>query len=140
VSGVVRILNKKNKDMLEGKFKKSHLQNVRNGKWKEFSRQAVLIAEGHYIQDLKQGLWKQYYETGELLIEEEYERGILHGRYAAYHLNGNVMSEGQYIHGKREGHFDIYDERGLRTRRLFFSNNLLIETIEREGQFTTTTH
>lgn len=100
---------------------------AKNGKWKEFNNQAVLVAEGCYQDDLKHGLWRQYYETGELLIEETYEHGILHGRYASYHLNGRLLSEGDYQHGKREGFFIAYDESGKPIKRFLFVNNVLLE-------------
>jgi antitoxin component YwqK of YwqJK toxin-antitoxin module len=105
----------------------------KNGKWKEFNKDAVLVAEGNYLRDVKHGVWREYYETGELLIEEAYNYGILHGRYAAYHPNGYVMSEGQYIDGNREGYFHIYDEDGRNVDRMFFVKNQLIQAVGKEG-------
>lgn len=102
-----------------------HKQNhPKNGKWKEYNKHAILIAEGNYYQDLKHGLWKQYYETGELIMEETYQKGVMHGRYASYYLNGQVMAEGQYINGSREGYFHVYDEAGKRIKSLFFMNDV----------------
>lgn len=110
-----RLLNKKN------------IKSPRNGKWKEFNKQAVLVAEGNYQHDLKHGMWKQYYETGELLIEEMYDNGVIHGRYASYHLSGGLLSQGNYAHGKREGYFYVYDESGNQVKSLLFVNNVLVE-------------
>lgn len=116
--------------MFEKLLHKRNNKNPKNGKWKEFSKQAVLVAEGNYQDDLKDGLWKQYYESGELLIEETYDKGMLHGRYASYHLNGRLLSEGDYINGQREGFFYIYDESGKHVRSLLFVNNVLIDEID----------
>ena len=116
--------------MFERLLHKKNINSPKNGKWKEFSKQAVLVAEGNYHNDLKTGLWKQYYESGELLIEEVYEKGILHGRYASYHLNGRLLSEGDYINGQREGFFYIYDEAGRHVRSLLFVKNVLIEEMD----------
>lgn len=113
--------------MFERFLKKKNIKAPRNGKWKEFNKQAVLVSEGHYQHDLKHGHWKQYYETGELLIEETYDQGVLHGRYASYHLNGQLFSEGEYQHGKREGIFNVFDENGKQLKRLLFVNNVLLE-------------
>ena len=113
--------------MFEKLLKKKNTKAPRNGKWKEFNKEAVLVAEGNYQHDLKHGLWKQYYETGELLIEETYEHGILHGRYASFHMNGKLLSEGEYQHGKREGFFEVFDEDGRPAKRLLFVNNVLLE-------------
>lgn len=116
--------------MFERFLKRKNATNPRNGKWKEFNKQAILVSEGCYLHDLKHGTWRQYYETGELLIEETYEQGILHGRYASYHMNGQLLSEGDYQHGKREGFFNVYDENGKEIKRLLFVNNVLLEEIE----------
>lgn len=113
--------------MFERFLKRRNAQSPKNGKWKEFNKDAVLVAEGSYQHDLKDGLWKQYYETGELLIEETYELGVLHGRYASYHMNGKLLSEGDYQHGKREGFFEVFDEEGRPAKRLLFVNNVLLE-------------
>jgi antitoxin component YwqK of YwqJK toxin-antitoxin module len=75
--------------MFERLLNKRNIKNPKNGKWKDFNKQAVLVAEGNYQHDLKHGVWKLYYETGELLIEEMYHKGILHGRYARTISTGN---------------------------------------------------
>jgi antitoxin component YwqK of YwqJK toxin-antitoxin module len=126
----MRNYNTDNKEvaMLENLLKKRKAKGAKNGKWKEFNKHAVLIAEGHYLYDLKHGAWRQYYETGELLIEEVYHHGTLHGRYAAFHMNGKVMSEGHYVHGSLEGYFKLYDEQGQHVRSLLFINNMLVTT------------
>lgn len=114
-----RFLNKKDKKTAP-----------RNGKWKEFNKQAILVSEGHYQHDLKHGQWNEYYETGELLIEETYEHGTLHGRYTSYHMNGKRMSEGQYQRGRREGYFQVYDEHGKQLKRMRFVNNIMVEEVD----------
>jgi len=116
--------------MLERFLNKKNTRHPKNGKWKEFNKQAILVAEGNYQHDLKHGLWKQYYETGELLIEEMYDKGILHGRYASYHINGKLLSEGEYMNGNREGFFHIYDERGLHVKSILFTKNMLVQEVE----------
>ena len=116
--------------MFERFLKRKNIKTPRNGKWKEFNKQAILVSEGYYQHDLKHGNWRQFYETGELLIEETYDQGILHGRYASYHLNGRLLSEGGYQHGKREGFFHVYDEHGRQIKRLLFVNNVLLEEVD----------
>jgi antitoxin component YwqK of YwqJK toxin-antitoxin module len=101
----------------------------KNGRWKEFNKHAVLIAEGNYLHEQKHGLWKEYYDSGELMIEEVYEHGIQHGRFAAYHMNGKILSEGKYVNGQREGYFKIYDESGQHVKSLLFEKNNQIDEI-----------
>lgn len=115
---------------LLGYFNKKKSPTPKNGKWKQFNKQAILISEGYYEDDIKHGPWKQFYETGELLLEEHYDHGMLHGRYATYHPNGRLLSEGHYQHGKREGYFNVYDEMGNPVKRMLFINNKLVEETE----------
>lgn len=110
--------------------KKNKKAAPRNGKWKAFNKQAILISEGHYHRDRKHGPWKEFYETGELLIEETYDDGMLHGRFVSYHMNGKRMSEGQYQRGRREGYFQVYDEHGKHLKRMLFVNNVMVEEVD----------
>jgi antitoxin component YwqK of YwqJK toxin-antitoxin module len=101
---------------------------IKNGKWKEFNKHAVLIAEGFYVNNKKHGVWREYYDqTGTLMIEEEYKHGIQHGRYASFHPNGQLFSEGNFLDGLRQGHFKVYDEDGNNIRNLFFVDNRQVE-------------
>lgn len=105
---------------------------LKEGRWKEFNKHAVLISVGHYWQGQKHGHWLEYYDSGELMLEEHYERGVPHGPFAVYYPNGNLLSEGIYRLGKREGIFRIYDETGIHTKSLHFKDdNLLKESDER---------
>ena len=96
----------------------------RNGKWKEFNKHAVLIAEGNYVNNKKHGVWREYYDSnGGLMIEESYLNGVKHGRFASYHPNGQVLSEGEFQYGSREGCFKVYDENGTNIRNIVFLDN-----------------
>lgn len=101
---------------------------IKNGKWKEFNKHAVLIAEGFYVNGEKHGAWREYYDfTGTLMIEENYRHGVQHGRYASFHPNGQIFSEGHFEDGLRQGKFKVYDEQGNNIRNLYFVDNIQIE-------------
>lgn len=120
---------------MAGELETAEKKRFKDGKWKEFNKHAVLIAEGHYVNNRKHGLWREYYDTGELMIEESYIHGVQHGRYAAYHPNGEVFSEGQYLHGRREGYFRVFSEDGKNVRNLLFINNEEIEETGRDSRY-----
>jgi antitoxin component YwqK of YwqJK toxin-antitoxin module len=104
------------------------MKMIPNGKWKEFNKHAVLIADGFYLNGKKHGTWREYYdETGAVTIEETYQHGIQHGPYTSFYPNGQVCSEGQFRNGLREGIFKIYDEHGNNIRNLLFINDIQIE-------------
>ena len=43
---------------------------LKEGRWKEFNKHAILISIGNYVGDRKHGEWREYYDTGELMLEE----------------------------------------------------------------------
>lgn len=107
--------------------KKVEEKIFRDGKWKEFNKQAILVAEGYYKDGVKHGFWKYYYDTGEPVIEEHFIEGRLHGRYASFYVTGGLMAEGQYVNDSREGKFYLFDENGVLIKVLLFNNNVLME-------------
>jgi antitoxin component YwqK of YwqJK toxin-antitoxin module len=103
------------------------MKKIKNGKWKEFNKHAVLVSEGEYVNGLKHGIWREYYDdTGALLIEENYKNGIPHGQYRSFYPNGQLCGEGEFINGFREGYFRLYDEQGVNIKNLLFVNNMQI--------------
>lgn len=103
---------------------------VRHGKWKEFNRFGIMIAEGVYKNGLREGTWKLYSDLGQLVIEEDYVHGVLHGSYKAFYENGRPISVGTYAQNKRQGEFLIYDEDGILNRVLQFDNGELKDVRE----------
>lgn len=101
----------------------------KQGKWKEFNKHAILIAEGHYVDGHKQGRWKEYFDSGELMLEEDFEKGVSDGRFISYHRNGRILSEGNFKNGLRSGEFRMYDDQGIHTRSLWFENDCLVKGI-----------
>jgi antitoxin component YwqK of YwqJK toxin-antitoxin module len=111
--------------------KKEKKQNTaRNGRWKEFNRFGIMIADGYYKNGLREGTWKIYSDSGNLVIEEEYVNGILEGTYKAFHENGNPISVGHYTQNKRDGEFRIFRDDGILNKILRFSNGELTEVTE----------
>jgi antitoxin component YwqK of YwqJK toxin-antitoxin module len=112
------------------KFVESKISVARNGKWKEFNKHAVLVAEGQYVNNKKHGTWREYYDhTGTIMIEENYKLGIKHGTFTSYHPDGQIFGQGEFFNGLREGYFRIYDEQRDNVRTLLFINNNQVEDI-----------
>lgn len=99
----------------------------RNGRWKDFSQDGKLAAEGQYIDNRRtgtwkfynslekpeqtgsynngrpDGLWKWYYENGALLREEEYFQGQRDGSYTEYSVSGEIIAQGTFTDGEANG-------------------------------------
>ena len=101
-----------------------------NGKWKEFNKHGLLVAEGHYLNGQQHGRWHEYYNTGELAIIQHYDNGEPHGSYTSFHANGQVWSQGNHVNGRCEGVFHVYNEEGDVVRLLFFNDGILVEDRE----------
>jgi antitoxin component YwqK of YwqJK toxin-antitoxin module len=99
----------------------------RNGPWREFSKNGILVQEGQYLNGVRVGKWKLYYETGELVMEENYVYGVMEGPFKSFYKNGQVLSEGYYVENKREGKFLIYDISGNLTKTMLFRADVLVE-------------
>ncbi len=108
---------------------------IRNGKWKEFNKHAILIAEGYYLNNKKHGIWREYYDhDGSLMIEEIYRHGISHGWFASYHPNGQLLSRGEFKNGSREGIFRVYNENGTNIKNIvFFGDQEIKEFVQPES-------
>ncbi len=122
---MIKLLNQ----FFKFKEKKKTPAKLKNGKWKEFNKNAILISEGFYVEGLRDGLWRFYYDTGELLIEEEYNRGKKHGKYNSFFRCGNLMSQGKFLDDIRQGKFKVYSEQGKLTKVMVFKDDELIEEI-----------
>ena len=103
---------------------------IKNGKYKEFNKHAILISEGTYLNHQKHGVWREYYDTGDIMIIEHYHHGMQHGPFTSYMPGHKVFSQGNYHHGSREGFFTLFDEEGKIIKELLFINNHQIEDIE----------
>lgn len=121
---------RKRKEMAMVGIKQIENHPIKNGKWKEFNKHAVLIAEGSYVDDKKHGVWKEYYDTGEIMILEYYNHGVQHGPFTSYRPGEKVFSKGNYQNGSREGFFTLFDEGGQIIKKILFINNNQIEDIE----------
>ena len=99
----------------------------RNGAWKDYSANGVVIAEGNYTDNRRSGTWKffnangkpeqtgaytngridgtwrWYYPEGELLREEDYYQGRRDGPYTEFTRTGEIIAQGTYTDGEKNG-------------------------------------
>ena len=110
----------------------------KQGTWKYYSRDGILINTVEYVNDkrhgitskfhpdngilieeitfydgVKEGEYRKYSAQGQLAAEGNYLRGKRHGNWVTYNsVNGEKKSEGEYKNGKREGGWSFYNSRG----------------------------
>ena len=130
----------------EGKY----LDNNKEGIWKEYLINGILISEITYSRNEPSGYAKIYYTNGQLAEEGVWENDCWTGKYIAYYKNGNVnykwqftkeglrtgkqqyfyengkqMISGNWENGKESGVISRYNEKGKLIEQQTFNNGSL---------------
>ncbi|MGB8359587.1 MAG: toxin-antitoxin system YwqK family antitoxin [Bacteroidales bacterium] len=84
----------------------------RNGPWKDFSAEGVVIAEGNYTDSRRSGPWKFYNTSGKLEQAGAYNNGRIDGTWRWYYPEGELLREEDYYQGKRDGQYTEYTRTG----------------------------
>jgi antitoxin component YwqK of YwqJK toxin-antitoxin module len=84
----------------------------RNGPWKDFSPNGVLVAEGNYTASRRTGAWKFYNAAGRLEQAGAYSNGRIDGTWRWYYPDGELLREEDYYQGKRDGSYTEYSRTG----------------------------
>lgn len=121
----------------EGKlrYKVPCVDGLKEGKYKEYSKNGKLRVRGSYANGEKEGFWvtygkrnriesfykngkqegefKVYNREGKLDMFCEYSGGLMHGEYRLYDRESGMLQwEGCHKSGKREGAWKEYDRQG----------------------------
>lgn len=84
----------------------------RNGYWKDYSPEGVVVAEGNYSDNRRTGTWKFYSATGKLEQAGSYTGGRIDGAWRWYYPEGELLREEEYYQGKRDGNYTEYSREG----------------------------
>lgn len=69
-------------------------------------------AYGYYVNKQKEGVWRFYDRNGILLSEEHYKSGKKHGSYKVYNLDGTLSRETNFLDGLENGYRKTYSSKG----------------------------
>ena len=95
----------------------------KNGEYKRFTEDAVMIETAEYSNGVLNGERRIYYTNGKPELLETYKDGNFEGTYRYYYENGNVELEGEYVGGAMEGTWTRYYLDGQVMEKVEFSNN-----------------
>ena len=70
----------------------------------------MLLYEGEYLNELRNGKGKEYYYDERVKFEGEFLNGKRNGLGKEYDREGNMMFEGEYINGERNGKGKVFYE------------------------------
>lgn len=88
----------------------------RDGQWKEYARNGLLISEYNYNDGSLNGSAKTYFLNGKVFKELNYKNGELHGEYLEYFRNGKLYKSAWYENGMGQGDVTQYTNRGQKER------------------------
>ena len=92
------------RDYYDMKYEDKYLNNMRNGKGKEYNDNGFLIFEGEYLNGKRNGKGKEFDSKGNIIFEGEYNKieRRFNGKGKVYDKNGLIKYEFEYIHGRKK--------------------------------------
>jgi antitoxin component YwqK of YwqJK toxin-antitoxin module len=84
-----------------------------------------VFMKGNYVDNEKSGVWRKWYQhipfsrKRRLREYEVYKKGKHHGPYWYWHRNGELGKEGNFEGGNRVGLWSFWDEKGVRTQKMY---------------------
>lgn len=101
------------------------IKGGKKGKWRYFSSNGILTAEGEYKNNKAQGEHKTYYTNGELESISPYKNDTLNGYYVNYHKNGKIKRQGWYMDDNLHGEWRSYTPDGNVSEINFYHKGFL---------------
>lgn len=101
-----------------------YINEKKEGTWKFFNNDSVVIAEETYKEGIPEGIWKTYYSNGALCEEMPYVNGVKEGTWLQYFYDGPIKTKATFKNGKLEGLATFYHPNGLVFISGPYTNNL----------------
>lgn len=95
-------------EMSKGRYVKKQ----KEGNWKLWNEQGVLLADENFKDSLNDGTCKYFYPNGSVLKVENYKSGLKDGGFIEYYENGKKRAEGSCLHDEKDGPYKSYYESG----------------------------
>lgn len=121
--------------------KSINFQELDANKSQTFYSNGILESQGEFNNNIKNGKWKYWDEEGVLIKEEEYYNGLLlqvnvyednnRVKQSVYN-NGILNSEGLLINNKKDGAWKVFNEEEFLIKEEIYVEGSLKEVIEYE--------
>lgn len=97
---------------------------LRDGEYKEFTEENVMVAWETWAAGVKHGEYRYYYPNGALKNTGTFYNGILDGEIRGYYANGNPQYLNTYKMGIRHGKSHTWFVNGKTEQTAFFVNDI----------------
>lgn len=121
INGLIKIKHS-NLTISEKGIVKNHL---REGLWKQYTRDGVLIRKSTFKKGELNGYYYEWNQKGQLIEKSFWIKGKTESPYYLYHSNGKLKESAKFINGKREGLCYSYYESGKLKSKNNYRNDLL---------------
>ncbi|NVO04214.1 MAG: hypothetical protein HXX09_16090, partial [Bacteroidetes bacterium] len=117
----------------------TYLNDIRHGPCtKYFSFSGLIREESNYVFGKKDGSYKNYYNNGQVNSEGTYKDGKKTDRWVSYYkTSGEKRSEGNYLENKKTGIWNFYNSRGVPRSSGAYQNDLKVGpwvTLDSDGK------
>ncbi len=103
----------------------NYKNGVPDGVWKTFYANGQLLDEIPYVNGVKEGTWTQYFYDGRLKTKATYVNGLLEGLATFYHPNGRVFISGPYLHNLKDGTWIHLNDKGETEKKEIWKSGTL---------------
>ncbi|MBL57207.1 MAG: hypothetical protein CMP61_08470 [Flavobacteriales bacterium] len=90
-----------------------YLNQKKDGLWKFYDKNEMLLLEEEYKEGVKDGVSKEYHSNGSLHVEQIYKNGTLTGVFKEYYVNGQLKIKKTFIDGNPDGIFMFFHDNGV---------------------------
>lgn len=103
----------------------SYQDGLKHGVVLQWQGQGLRHTEGEFVLGKRQGTWREFHPNGVLLDECHYQDGLKHGRAMRWYANGKLRTEGEFALGKRQGTWQEYHPNGVLAEEAHYERDQL---------------
>ena len=103
----------------------SFKDSIKDGPWRIYFQDGKLSSESYWKMGKMDGCWKEYFPNGTIKLNCTYINDQLHGDYKSFYLNGKPIQYGKYSFGQKIGQWVSYEENGKTSKVETYVNGQL---------------
>jgi len=115
-------------------LQESYKNGKKDGTFKRYSRERVLLEEINWKDDVRNGVWRKYYYNGIMMWEGYYVNGKLEGEAKVWNSNGKLYKKGSFKNDLMEGIWTKYDEHGNIIKQYKYINGICPELEDEQNE------
>lgn len=99
-----------------------YVNSRKQGVYRKFNEQELIIIEGEYYEDYRWGAWRLYSPPGQAVGVITYNFNYLSGPFSVLRENGLPFITGSFMEGFQNGELSLYNEEGAIIEKAYWEN------------------